>query len=113
MTSQTAHLSGGKHDGDSVHVLKEPKVYRGVAVMPGFLEEVEGFFGTSDLYQVFGVQKTCNEVELKRAYRKKSLLVHPDRISEDKDEATKKFQTLGKDFTCLKGRITWEDSLHE
>ena len=74
--------------------------------MPGFLEEVECFFGTSDLYQVLGVQKTCNGVELKRAYRKKSLLVHPDRVSEGKDEATKKFQTLGKEFISLKGRTT-------
>jgi DnaJ family protein C protein 9 len=69
--------------------------------MSGFLAEVEQFFGTSDLYQVLGVHKTSKEDDLKRAYRKKALLFHPDRVSEEKDEATKKFQILGKVYSIL------------
>jgi DnaJ family protein C protein 9 len=39
---------------------------------------------------------------VKRAYYKKSLKVHPDRVGEeDKENATEKFQTLGKVYSIL------------
>ncbi|XP_040218219.1 dnaJ homolog subfamily C member 9 [Rana temporaria] len=70
--------------------------------MPGFLENCERYFGSSDLYTVLGVRRTAGEAEVRRGYRKTSLKVHPDRVSEEeKDEATLKFQILGKVYSVL------------
>ena len=61
-----------------------------------FLEELEAAFGTADLYVILGLEKNCKEDEIKKAYRKKALQVHPDRAPEgEKETATKKFQLLG------------------
>lgn len=39
---------------------------------------------------------------MKKAYYKQSLKVHPDRVTEgEKEEATEKFQTLGKVYSVL------------
>ena len=44
----------------------------------------------------------CASVAVKKGYHKKSLAVHPDRVGpEEKEEATKKFQTLGKVYALL------------
>ena len=61
--------------------------------MAVFLETVEQQFGSRDLYVVLGVEKSAEEAELRRAYRRLSLRVHPDRATpEDVDTATEKFQ---------------------
>ena len=61
--------------------------------MPTFLESVEVCFGTSDLYEALGVEKTAKDGELRRAYHRLSLKVHPDRVSQDQvQDATQKFQ---------------------
>jgi len=63
----------------------------------GFLETCEELFDTTDLYVLIGVSKDADEKAIKKAYKKKSLKVHPDRVGEeDKELATKKFQTLCK-----------------
>ncbi|KAM5141267.1 dnaJ homolog subfamily C member 9 [Mantella aurantiaca] len=70
--------------------------------MVGLLENCERYFGSSDLYTVLGVRKTAGEAEIRRGYHKTSLKVHPDRVSEDeKEEATLKFQILGKVYSIL------------
>ena len=62
-----------------------------------FLEECQTYFGSKDLYEIIGVEKTANEKEIKSAYRKKSLKVHPDRATEDRKEHAKRaFQALTK-----------------
>ena len=40
---------------------------------------------------------------MKRAYHKLSLKVHPDRVQDEKkkEEATKKFQALGRAYSIL------------
>ena len=61
--------------------------------MAVFLETVEQQFGSRDLYVVLGVEKSAEEAELRHAYRRLSLRVHPDRAApEDVDTATEKFQ---------------------
>ena len=61
--------------------------------MPPFLDAVESCFGTRDLYEALGVEKTAKESELRRAYHRLSLKVHPDRVPPDQiQEATEKFQ---------------------
>ena len=48
--------------------------------MMSFLETLEKLFNTRDLYQVLSLDKSASESEIKRAYRRKSLEVHPDRV---------------------------------
>ena len=60
------------------------------------------FFDTNDLYEVLGIPKIAKNGELRRAYHKLSLKVHPDRVeASEKVEATKKFQVLGKIYSVL------------
>lgn len=67
-----------------------------------FFESLETHFGTRDLYEVLRLTKAASESEIKRAYRKKSLEVHPDRAAEgDKATATVKFQCLSRVYTVL------------
>lgn len=63
--------------------------------MPGFLDTVQEFYSTTNLYEVLGVNKTANDKELKRAYHRLSLKVHPDRVEQEEvAEATRKFQVF-------------------
>lgn len=60
------------------------------------------YFHSSDLYDVLMVSKTASPAELKKAYKKVSLKVHPDRVADDEKElATKKFQVLAKVYYIL------------
>ncbi len=61
--------------------------------MSEFLDSLESCYGTRDLYQVLGVNKNATESELRRAYLRLSLKVHPDRVpAQETSEATTKFQ---------------------
>lgn len=61
------------------------------------IDEVETFFGTKNLYEVLKTSKDVDASDIKKAYRKVSLVCHPDRVSEDeKEEATKRFQVLAQ-----------------
>lgn len=62
-----------------------------------FLKEIQDFFGTQDLYEVLGAERRADSEQIKKAYRKSSLKIHPDRVDDpDKELATKKFQVLAK-----------------
>lgn len=66
------------------------------------IEELKQYFETTNLYEALGVSKTAKSGELRRAYHKLSLKVHPDRVeASEKAEATKKFQVLGKLYDVL------------
>ncbi|XP_023686817.1 dnaJ homolog subfamily C member 9 [Paramormyrops kingsleyae] len=66
----------------------------------GLLEQCEKLFKTSNLYEVLGVVKEASDAEVRRAYYKVSLQVHPDRAPDDR-RATEKFQALGKVYAVL------------
>lgn len=51
----------------------------------------------SDLYAILGVARGCDATALKRAYRSKAKLLHPDTVGGDKDA----FVELGKAFRIL------------
>ncbi|TKS92218.1 DnaJ -like protein subfamily C member 7 [Collichthys lucidus] len=58
-----------------------------------------------DYYKVLGVDKNATEEEIKKAYRKRALLHHPDRHSgaspEVQKEEEKKFKEVGEAFSVL------------
>uniref|UniRef100_A0AAR2JFH4 J domain-containing protein n=1 Tax=Pygocentrus nattereri TaxID=42514 RepID=A0AAR2JFH4_PYGNA len=58
-----------------------------------------------DYYKVLGVSKDATEDEIKKAYRKRALMHHPDRHSgasaEVQKEEEKKFKEVGEAFTVL------------
>uniref|UniRef100_A0A4W3HQL7 DnaJ homolog subfamily C member 7 n=1 Tax=Callorhinchus milii TaxID=7868 RepID=A0A4W3HQL7_CALMI len=58
-----------------------------------------------DYYKVLGVDKNASEDEIKKAYRKRALMHHPDRHSssspEMQKEEEKKFKEVGEAFSIL------------
>ena len=73
--------------------------------MMSFLEELNSLFGTQDLYEILSVEKTASEAEIKKAYRRLSLKIHPDRVdNEQKDLATQKFQAVSKVHSILSNK---------
>ncbi|XP_061183153.1 dnaJ homolog subfamily C member 9-like [Saccostrea echinata] len=70
--------------------------------MPSLLESCQELFGTDNLYEILGIEKDSSNKDVKKGYHKVSLKVHPDRVhTEKKEEATKKFQTLGRIYSIL------------
>ncbi|OTF69118.1 dnaJ-like protein subfamily C member 9-like protein, partial [Euroglyphus maynei] len=63
-----------------------------------FLQECQEYFGTKNLYEILEVTKQAKSSDIKSAYRKKSLKVHPDRvqIESQKESAKRAFQILAK-----------------
>lgn len=51
-------------------------------------------------YDILGVAQSASSEEIKKAYRRKSLMYHPDRNHSD-PTATGKFQNIGKAFAVL------------
>lgn len=58
-----------------------------------------------DYYKILGVSKTASQDEIKKAYRKRALLHHPDRHSNSSDGEKKdqecKFKELGEAYNIL------------
>lgn len=63
--------------------------------MPGLLDSCEKYFNTRNLYELLEIPKESLEKDIKKAYYKISLKVHPDRVpAEEKEIATEKFKVL-------------------
>ena len=50
-----------------------------------------------DFYKILGVEKTANDDEIKKAYRKRAMVHHPDRHSSASDEEKKDHETKFKE----------------
>ncbi len=53
-----------------------------------------------DLYEILGVSKNANDQEIKNAYRKLALKLHPDKHKGDKDSETK-FKEINQAYEVL------------
>ncbi|KAK7336594.1 hypothetical protein VNO77_17140 [Canavalia gladiata] len=63
-------------------------------------EEIETHHDQKSLYQVLGVERTASQQEIKKAYYKLALRLHPDKNPGD-EEAKEKFQQLQKVISIL------------
>lgn len=58
-----------------------------------------------DYYKILGVERNATEDEIKKAYRKRALIHHPDRHANapeaEKKEQEKKFKELGEAYSVL------------
>lgn len=63
-------------------------------------------------YELLGVEATATEHELKKAYRKKALLLHPDKNRDNIDEATAQFAIVRAAYEVLSDsqERAWYDS---
>ncbi|EPS68782.1 hypothetical protein M569_05986, partial [Genlisea aurea] len=52
-----------------------------------------------DYYEILGLERTCSVEEIRKAYRKLSLKVHPDKNTAPGSEEA--FKKVGKAFKCL------------
>ncbi|KOB52051.1 DnaJ-10, partial [Operophtera brumata] len=80
----------------------------------GLLDLCEKYYNTTNLYQVLQIDEKANDKEVKKAYHKLSLKVHPDRVPEDqKLEATEKFKVLSSIhsiLTDIEKRATYDET---
>ncbi|XP_062218475.1 chaperone protein dnaJ 6 [Phragmites australis] len=63
-------------------------------------EEGAAATGGKSLYEILGVEKTASQQEIKKAYYKLALRLHPDKNPDD-EEAKEKFQQLQKVISIL------------
>jgi molecular chaperone DnaJ len=54
----------------------------------------------SDYYALLGVEKTCDDIELKKAYRRLAMQYHPDR--NDEPDAEARFKEITEAYEVLK-----------
>ncbi|XP_010524716.1 PREDICTED: chaperone protein dnaJ 49 isoform X2 [Tarenaya hassleriana] len=54
---------------------------------------------SDDYYAILGVKKSCSDEEIRKAYRKLSLKVHPDKNKAPGSEEA--FKKVSRAFTCL------------
>jgi DnaJ family protein C protein 9 len=62
--------------------------------------ENDGRSNEKNLYEVLGVEATASPQEIRKAYHKLALRLHPDKNKDDED-AKEKFQQLQKVISIL------------
>ncbi len=58
-------------------------------------------FEGKDYYEVLGISKDASDQEIKKAYRKKALIFHPDRNPNNKEEAEENFKKINNIYKVL------------
>src|SRR5262245_66502394 len=54
-----------------------------------------------DYYEVLGVSRSCDDDELKRAYRKLAVKYHPDKNPDTRAEAEERFKEIAEAYQVL------------
>eukprot|EP01083_Nonionella_stella_P235138 827130_1 len=57
---------------------------------------------TTDFYQILGVSRDASLEDIKKAYKAKARLLHPDRNRDDQENTKLKFQEIVKAYEVLK-----------
>src|SRR3989344_384803 len=57
--------------------------------------------GKSDYYDILGVDKNATADEIKKSYRRQALEWHPDRHSDNKEAAEKRFKEINEAYQVL------------
>lgn len=66
-----------------------------------------------NFYEILGVSPDAGEKDVKIAYRKLSLIHHPDKNPTNKDESERKFKEIGEAYETLKDPQRREQYNHE
>jgi DnaJ homolog subfamily B member 12 len=113
LNSATCHDKTGR--GQAPEIPKAPKDYNGNYVDHGYTEEnvrlVRDIRKKKDYYAILGVERRCSSEEIKKAYRRLSLKVHPDKNKAPGAEDA--FKLVSKAFNCLsndQSRKTYDQS---
>lgn len=61
-------------------------------------------FFEAEYYKILGVKSDANDAEIKKAFKKKAMELHPDKNQND-PKATEKFQELNEAYETLKDPI--------
>lgn len=56
---------------------------------------------SENLYDILGVNKTATPEEIKKAYRRKAVELHPDKAQDNKEEAEAKFKKVAEAYSIL------------
>jgi len=56
----------------------------------------------TDYYQLLGVSRNADDAEIKKGYRKMAMKWHPDKNSDNKEAAEKKFKSIAQAYDTLK-----------
>ena len=54
-----------------------------------------------DYYEVLGVEKSADDAQVKKAYKRLAMKYHPDRNKDDKEGAEKKFKEVRKAYDII------------
>ena len=88
------HQSGGRRASNDAD---EKKPQRGTPEQEALLSKIRASNG--DYYSILGVARSASDADVKKAYRKLALKLHPDKCQANGAEEA--FKSVSKAFACL------------